>query len=135
MPREHRTDVLFDTSLIIFPFLSPEESAEVWHALESKHCVSSFTATEKDWILIFKAVGQRDADAMAHSSAVLIKRGEDANPVRLKYLIATTMLANLVCGNREEAVRVWSQNRASLFGASQPSLLFRLLAANSGEPL
>jgi spermidine synthase len=135
VPREHRMDVLFDTSLIIFPFLSPEDSAEVWHALESKNCVSSFTATEKDWISLFKAVGQRDADAMAHSSAVLIERGEDANPVRLKYLIATTMLGNLACGNREKAVRIWSQNRASLFGASQPSLLFRLLAANSGEPL
>jgi predicted membrane-bound spermidine synthase len=133
-PREQRTDVLFDTSLNIFPFLSPGESAEVWHALESKNCVSSFTATEKDWISLFKAVGQRDADAMAHASAVLIERGGDTDPVRMKYLVAANMLGNLVRGNDGEAARIWSQYQTSLFGGSKPSFLFQLLSANSGNP-
>jgi hypothetical protein len=133
LPREYRMDVLFDTSLIIFPFLSPEESATGWHALESKNCVSSFTDTEKEWIALFKAVGQRNADAMAHYSAVLIERGGETNPVRLKYLVAANMLGNLVRGNNGEAVRIWSKYQTSLFGTSKPSFLFQLLSANSGN--
>jgi len=134
LPGEYRMDVLFDTSLIIFPFLSPEESAEAWHALESKNCASSFTASEKDWISLFKAVGQRNANAMAHSSAVLIERGGDTNPVRMKYLVAANMLGNLVCGNDADAARIWSQYQTRLFGASEPSFLFQLLSANSRNP-
>ncbi|NTW58031.1 MAG: spermidine synthase [Nitrospirae bacterium] len=134
MPRERRMDILFDTSLIIFPYLSPEESASGWHALESKNCVSSFSVTEKEWISLLKAVGQRNADAMAHYSAGLIERSGETNPVRLKYLVAVNMLGNLVRGNDGEATRIWSQYQTSLFGTSKPSFLFQLLSANIGNP-
>ncbi len=52
-----------------------------------------------------------------------------------KYLLGVGMLGAISQGKREESSRLWSEYGGALFdGSNEPTLLFRMLAAESSRP-
>lgn len=116
----------------MIPFLRPHEMEDVWKGLETGACVRSFTPADRQWITLLKAVGRRDAGAMASTADALLEKGQDLPEGPMEYLVATGMLGNLAQGNKEEALRLWRKHQFKMFGSRPPTLLFRFLVALSG---
>ena len=126
-----RIESLFNIARDMVPYLRPRELELIWESLESGRCGSSFTQTERDYISFFKAVGRRDAKAMAGLANTLLEGDTDITPVRMRYLVAAGMLGSLSEGNKDEAYRLWSTYISGLPGHSQSGTLFRFLVSNS----
>ena len=126
-----RLESLFDVSVNMIPYLSPFELGAFWKALESAPCAAKFTAQERQWVTLFKAVGNRDALGMPIAARTLLGNVNQSQLAAVRYLVASGMLGSLAQGDKGGSYRLWSEYRAMMFGDSQTDLLFRLLAAES----
>jgi predicted membrane-bound spermidine synthase len=129
-----RFEILYRTATDLIPYLRPQELASLWEKLESGNCARLFSPEEKNWMALFKAVGGRDAGAMADGAKSILQSGKRIKPEALRFLVASGMAGSLMRGDREGSLRFWSDYRSILFGTGQPDLFFRMLAAESAKP-
>jgi hypothetical protein len=123
---------LYNTmALQTIPFLRPDELDAMWKKLEEGACVRSFTPRDQQWITLFKAVGQRDAEAMANTAKALLEKEQDLPKGPMSYLVASGMVGNLVQGKREASLSLWQKYQSKIRGTGQQSLFLRLLVALS----
>jgi len=94
-------------------------------------CAPKLTTQEKQWVTLFKAVGNRDASRMATAARTLLVNVNPSQLAAVRYLVASGMLGSLAQGDKAESYQLWSKYRAMMFGDIQTDLLFRLLAAES----
>jgi hypothetical protein len=126
---------LFTTAKDIVPYLRPQELDAIWAKLETGPCARLLTASEKNWITLFKAAGRRDAGAMVSGVKTIIESGPQKNLESLRFLVASGMTGSLMQGDRERgALKLWFAHRSALVGTGEPDLLFRLLIAESMAP-
>jgi hypothetical protein len=125
---------LFDTFVNIIPYLRPHELDAVWKKLDSGPCARSLSTEKRNWIALFKAVGKRDARAMARAAQTILESGQQLPPNALKYVVLSGMLGHLRQDDREGSLRLWSHYQREIFGTDNPDLLPRLLAAESAAP-
>ncbi len=130
-----RLSALFNVSYLMTSYLTPQELSAIWKKMESCSCARSLSTAEKNWVRLFKAVGSRDASSMAESAKVLLASTPEMPPALYKYCVASEMLGSLMQGRREDALKLWQTHRPLMYGNSQPDLLFRLLATESGSSL
>ncbi len=105
----------------------------VWKALEAMPCAHSLTQRQRNWLALFRAVGRRDPAAMERTAKALLMQESDIPQGPLRYLVASAMLGALAQGDREGSLRLWNEYRTKLYGSGEPSLIFRLLAAESSS--
>ncbi|MCK9420326.1 MAG: spermidine synthase [Nitrospirae bacterium] len=122
---------LFDTFIIMSSYLRPHELDVVWKRLDSAPCARSLSTEKRNWIALFKAVGKRDATGMARAAQTMLESGQRLPPDALKYVVLSGMMGHLRQGDREGSLKLWSRYQPEIFGADNPDLLFRLLAAES----
>ncbi|MBI5665727.1 MAG: spermidine synthase [Nitrospirae bacterium] len=135
-PESRQTDRLFNLYNIanrMTPYLRPAELDALWNTLESGACARVLTETEREWIGLFKAVGRRDAKAMSDTARSLLEKERDLPEGPTRYLVASGMLGSLVKGDKGESLRLWNNYKSRIYGTDRPSLLFRILAAESME--
>ena len=122
---------LFDISLAMIPYLRPGELEAVWRYLAPEQCADRFTAREKLWHDLFRAVSRRDARTMSGVARSLLANEADLPVGAVRYLVASGMLGSLAQNDRDGSYRLWSQYKKTVLGGDESSLLFRLLAAES----
>jgi hypothetical protein len=116
-------------------YLTSSEMEAVWNTLATGPCYALASPQEKEWFKLFKAVGTRNASAMLEGARTLLAGGNDLSSNLKKYLLGVGMLGALSQGKREDSSRLWSEYGATLFaGSNEPTLLFRMLAAESSPP-
>ena len=125
-----RMDSLAEIGPII-PYLRPSELESVWKTLETGPGAPFLTPEERELVSLFKAVGKRDARAMANVAKKFLENRRDAPHKAVEYAVAAGMLGFLTQGDKEKALRLWSDYRPTTFENNKSDLLFRLLAANS----
>ena len=81
---------------------------------------------------MLRAAGDRDAPRMLEGARTLLESGQEMPPEQRRYLLATGMLGALAQGDRGESLRLWKGYRDTASGGSEPDLLLRLLAVESG---
>ena len=107
----------------------------VWNSLAAGPCNALASPQEREWFKLFKAVGTRDAAAMSEGAKTLLAGGNYLSSGLKKYLLGVGMLGALSQGRREDSSRLWSEYGVTLFdGSNEPTLLFRMLAAESSPP-
>jgi spermidine synthase len=126
-----RLENLLDVSINMTPYLSPFELEPLWKALESGSCAATLSPQEKQWIVLFKAVNDRNPSRMSDAARTLLESGNDLPPGKLRYVVAAGMLGSLVKGDRAESYRLWSKFKSKMFVNAEPFLLFRFLVAES----
>ncbi len=126
-----RLESLFDVSVNMIPYLSPYELGAFWRVLESAPCAPKLTAQERQWVTLFKAVGNRDASRMAITARTLLGNVNPSQLAAVRYLVASGMLGSLAQGDRAGSYELWSKYKSMMLGDNQTDLLFRLLAAES----
>jgi len=126
-----RVRILFNAAIDIVPYLSAEELENIWGILGKGSCSASFTASEKDWISLFRALGRRDAASTAETADRMLDGGQYRTGQELKYLLASQMVGRLATGEKQKAFSAWVKYKDTVFGSSEPYMLFRILAAKS----
>jgi hypothetical protein len=114
------------------PFLQPAELAQLWARLDHLPCAAGLEGPQQDWSVLEKAVGRRDAAAMADAAGRLLAHHEDRTPLRLRFLLQAGMLGNVAAGRYDQARALWQQYAARAFAQGPPPLSMRLLAAHAG---
>jgi predicted membrane-bound spermidine synthase len=101
----------------------------VWGALFSSECAQRFSQQDLEWLGLLRAIGRRDASAMASGARHLLSVERDLAIPTKRYLIAAGMLGSIALGDLAGAHELWSSHRASMPGPGD--LLLQLLVARS----
>jgi spermidine synthase len=120
---------LYELARTLNPMLSPAEARSVWDRIERAPCSSQFTAEERQWIGLMKAVGDRSAPDMAKGAEALLAKSSDLPGSNRQYLIAAGMSGYLAQGKRAEAAALWNRYPADADRAGDVGL--RLLHAHA----
>ncbi len=123
----NRRVYFFNAAMKTFPYLHPSEAAPIWRRLESGPGSRTLSPVERDYVTLFKAIGERDAASMKDAATRLLETERDISPARLRYVLAAALLANVADGTPDEAARLWSQYRWLVSPSGQPDVVFRAL--------
>jgi hypothetical protein len=124
---------LYQIARQVNPVLGADDAQALWERLEHAPCAQSLAPAQRAWIAMFKAVGRRDAAAMASGAESLLAVPGDLPSGHRQYLMAAGMAGYLAQGRRDQAAALWSRYPREV---SQPSdggddLTLRLLAAHA----
>ncbi len=124
-------DALYHVARTLNPLLAPNEAGAVWDRIEEAPCHSSLPAEGRPWIALMKAVGVRDAPAMARLAEELLVKTNDLPGGHRQYLMAAGMAGYLAQGKRAEARALCDRYPGDL--GETPDLGLRLLFAHAYE--
>jgi spermidine synthase len=92
----------------LVPFLTGAEQAPVWQRLEKSPCFARMGKTEREWLRLLQAVGNRDTQGMARIAEGLLGVNEPAVFGRRDFLVATAITGHLA-GDLHRAVAMWRE--------------------------
>jgi spermidine synthase len=100
---------LYELARIVNPMLSADEAKGIWDRIERAPCASQLAPDERQWIGLFRAVGERSAPSMARLGEALLEKPSDLPSSHRSYLIAAAMTGYLAQGRRAEAAALWNR--------------------------
>ena len=102
---EEWRDAMIATAGLLSVYLSPQASDAVWTRVQSAPCYRSLDAATRDWIALFRAVGERDAQNTARLAQKLLDSEDKPALGDLEYLYGAAMTA-LIALERADDARV-----------------------------
>jgi len=93
------------------PCWLPEQLSALLHYIETSSCAKHFSASQRDFIALIKAVAKKDPARMAWYSKKLLEQ-KDANVLEadhLEYILSAGMLGDVSADNTREADLLWRQ--------------------------
>ena len=120
-------DELYEIGLAVITDLRPEEMESVWAALATQPCVGLLDRTGRGWLSLLRAVGSRDASAVAALVPGLLDSSREAGPARRRYAVGAGMVANLRLGRPDAARALFEEHKDSMFPGEEVSFFFRHL--------
>jgi len=115
--------------------LSTADARAVWDRIERAPCAAQLTPDERQWIGLFRAVGERSGEGMARSAEALLAKPNDLPSGNRKYLIAAGMAGYLAQGKRAEAAALWNRYPADVDRFGDVGLRLLHAHAFAAEPL
>ena len=101
---------LADVAKVINSGLAPAELSVVWQAFARAPCIRRMSASERDLLALFTAVGIRDANGMARHAASVLASGQDMSNATKQYALASGMAGNLIANRPGDAVALWQKH-------------------------
>jgi predicted membrane-bound spermidine synthase len=120
---------LYELARTLNPMLSAGDARAVWERIERAPCSARLGPEEREWIGLFRAVGERSAPDMARLAEALLAKTSDLPPNHRQYLIAAGMAGWLAQGKRAEAAALWDRYPADADRTGDVGL--RLLQAHA----
>ena len=116
------------------PYLVPAETRALWAQFTGAACFATLREFQRRWILLFAAVGLRDAARSAELASALLASQEELTRDAREYLLMAGMAGHIAAGNPERAKELWTKYEERIRGAGKP--VFRLLRcrAEPGDP-
>lgn len=124
-----RYQVIQQFAVAIGPFLRPSKVREIWDGLQTWRCVAELPPHEHNWLALARAVGDRNAEAMAHSGTTLLQAKSGSTESR-RYALTAAMLGNLAIDRRDAAASLWNGYGLELY-RDTPDIVARLLLAHA----
>lgn len=100
---------LYELARTLNPMLSADEAGAVWERIDRAPCSAQLNAEERQWIGLFRAVGERSGADMARIAQALLAKESDLPSGHRQYLIAAGMTGCLAQGKRAEAAALWNR--------------------------
>ena len=100
---------LYELARTLNPMLSAEDAKRVWDGIERAPCSSHLVPEEREWIALFRAVGERSAPDMARLGEALLAKSSDLPGGHRRYLIAAGVAGYLAQGKRAEGEALWNR--------------------------
>jgi spermidine synthase len=122
---------LFEAAQLISVYLPPAESAKVWQLMEGSKCFGKLSEAQRDWIRLFRSVGDRNAAAMADISGKLLETQTGLSSSEAEYLLMAGMTGLIAGQDRAAALRMWDKYSREIPTEGRPSLALRLLSVHA----
>jgi hypothetical protein len=119
---------LFQVARTIDAALPPADADALWSRFERAPCYRRLAAEDQAWVKLFRAVGTRDAAAMARHADGLLARGRELSASQTQYLLTASLVGNILSGELARAQSAWDRY-APEAARSELSLELRLLYA------
>ena len=120
---------LLNVARTLNPYLPPAEAQAVWARIAAAPCFSALHEFQRQWIMLFAAVGMRDAvRSGALATGLLASQTELSRDAR-EYLLLAGMTGHLAAGNPQGAKELWKKYEDQIRGAGKP--VFRLLRCHA----
>jgi hypothetical protein len=123
-----RKELLSTAAVIMLPYLSREELKPVWSEFEKPACSARMSDMEKQYLVLFKAMGARDFNRVSAIACDLLAHDATLPQNIRTYLVGIGMLSFIANGNRAESLRLYQKMYDT---AEHPDIIFRLLYAQS----
>lgn len=113
-------------------FLSPEELREIWVTPNWLSCADKLSQTSKDRMELYKAIAERNAEAMAKQGEHLLQTDSPLDTLEWKrFLLGTAMLGNIVMDDKETSRLLWKAYAQKLFPENDYPSYFLLMLQHS----
>jgi hypothetical protein len=124
---------LFQVGMATIPYLSDEESRSLWRRIAASRCVAALPAEQRRWVVLLKAVAERDLDRMAATGEELLAHPAAAleSAASRRYLLSVTMAANLALDKGERARALWQRYEREMKGDGPLSIELRFVVAHA----
>ena len=122
---------LFHVARLVNPVLEPAEANAVWSRFERAPCARRLAAEDRLWLALFRAVGARDAQAMARHADEILAAGQALSASHRQYLLAASLAGNILTGQLDRAQGQWDRHSPEATRSGLP-LDLRLLYAYLG---
>jgi spermidine synthase len=111
------------------PYLPPAEAAAVWARFSAAPCFATLRDFQRNWLMLFAAVAQRDAARMAALAAGLLATQTDFTRDAREYLLMAAMTGYLAAGGPRPAKDLWKKYADQIRDGGKP--VFRLLRCHA----
>ena len=111
------------------PFLPAAEAQAVWTRIAAAPCFRALHEFQRQWIMLFAAVGRRDAARSSALATELLASQTDLSRDAREYLLMAGMTGHLAAGNPQQAKELWKKYEDQIRGAGKP--VFRLLRCHA----
>lgn len=108
--------------------VEPPDAEAIWSRFAGAPCFAALAAEEQQWVRLFRAVGNRDAAAMAGQADGLLAAGRELTPSQRVYLLRASLTGNILQGALDRASAAWERNAEAVARAGL-DLDLRLLYA------
>lgn len=127
-PREQDVwlHALLNVAQTLNPYLRAAEADLVWQRIAKAPCFAGLHDFQKQWIAVFRAVGERNAVRMAELGGVLLANQSQINNESREYLWLAALTGYIAAGASGEAKKVWDWYHDRLPEAARKPA-FRLL--------
>ena len=111
------------------PYLPPAEAQAVWARIAAAPCFATLRDFQRRWIMLFAAVGKRDAVRSAALASELLASQTELSRDAREYLLMAGMTGHIAAGNPQRAKDLWEKYEDQIRGAGKP--VFRLLRCHA----
>jgi spermidine synthase len=121
-------DGLVNLASLLTPASTPAQLEPIWARITDAKCFYKRSAKQREWLDLVRAVGRRDASAMAKSAEKLLSDAGKFKPSeRMQYALRAAMLGNLLGAERGNVSQLWFAYGTAAFGSPRPVLDARLM--------
>jgi len=115
-------ETAFVLAKVVIPVLGPGELRPLWRRVLEAPCAGRHSEGARAWIELYAALSDRDAPAMVRRAEALLASRAEGDAERVAYLLAAAVTGRLAQGDREGALRAWTDHSGRL----PPRLGFQL---------
>ena len=101
---------LFQVARTVNAVLDPAEADAIWSRFEGAPCFKRLEQDDRAWVALFRAVGRRDAAAMAKHADGLLAQGRELSSTHKQFLLRASLAGNIVTGQLDRAQGAWDQH-------------------------
>jgi hypothetical protein len=98
---------LFQVARTVNAVVAPSETEAIWSRFESAPCYARLEADDQAWVKLFRAVGARDAPAMAAHADALLAGGSELSNSQKAFLLRASLAGNILAGKLDRAQAAW----------------------------
>jgi spermidine synthase len=103
----------------LIPYLTRDEIRAVWRKLIDAPCFSRLSETDRQWVALYAAVGERNAAEMVRLGELLLRSNETA---RRDYALSAAMIGHLALGHQDRATATWREFAGGMVSHKQNML-------------
>ncbi len=90
--------------------VEPADAEAIWSRFAAAPCFARLPADDQEWVRLFRAIGNRDAAAMAGQADRLLATGRELTPSQRVYLLRASLAGNILDGSLDRASAAWERN-------------------------
>jgi predicted membrane-bound spermidine synthase len=118
----------------VLPFVSSGELEGVWKKLQTDACWANLDAVQREFVLMWQAVGRRDAAGMSRHANAILDSPVQLPPVLLHHVVSVAVLGLASEGEAETARALWNRRAAAMRAEDRDSLRTRILLSHVRAP-
>jgi hypothetical protein len=133
-PRENEawTHSVLRVAKLINPHLAPDDAGALWRRIQASPCYPSLRESQREWLLLLRAVAGRDAAGMAALAEHILATQAGLGAEAREYLVMAAMAGHIGAREPQKALALWNDESRRLRLSAPAFRLLRCHAERTG---